>query len=274
MPSIRRSKQERALIRAVWTYYRAHGRETLPWRRTRSPYRILISEVMLQQTQVTRVVPKYRAFIRAFPTVEALAHAPLRDVLTLWQGLGYNRRAKALHDAARTICTRYHGRIPRTEAGLVALPGIGTYTARAMCAFAYRTPVALIETNIRTVLLHALFGARRSVPDSELIIIAERLLDTKKPREWNWALMDYGAHLKTRGVRNNSVSAHYVKQSRFKGSAREVRGALIRHLTARGHATMRSLTDALPFSSARITTQLNALTRDGLVRRRGRVWMV
>lgn len=274
MPFPPRSKREQALIRAVWGYYRAHGRHTLPWRHTRSPYRILVSEVMLQQTQVARVLPKYTAFIRAFPTVQALARASLRDVLTLWQGLGYNRRAKALHDAARIICGRHKGRVPHTEAGLVALPGIGTYTARAVCAFAYNAPVVLMETNIRTVLLNAFYATRQSVPDSELMVTAERLLAVRRPREWHWALMDYGAHLKERGVRNNSASKHYTKQSRFKGSDREVRGALVRHLTLHRHATTHALAAALPFPRVRITAQLNALTRDGLVQKRGRAWVV
>jgi A/G-specific adenine glycosylase len=227
---------------------------------------------MLQQTQVQRVIPKYAAFIKAFPTVRALAQAPLRDVLTLWQGLGYNRRAKALHDAARCIVQEYGGRVPHTEDELVALPGVGTYTARAILAFAHNVPVALIETNIRTVLFGELLHNRTNVPDSELWVLAEELIDKKRPREWQWALMDYGAHLKVRGVRLNNASKHYTKQSAFKGSDREVRGAVIRHLTAHPRASTKQVVTAVRFPAARVSRQLTVLSREGLVRKRGTSW--
>lgn len=260
--------------RGVWRHYRTHGRHDLPWRKTRDPYRILVSEVMLQQTQVARVIPKYEAFLQKFPTIHALAAAPLRDVLTLWQGLGYNRRAKALHDAARAIVEQHRGRMPRTETELCALPGIGRYTARAVLVFAYNEPVALLETNIRTVLFAELLHNRTHVPDSELWVRAHEALDTKRPRAWQWALMDYGAHLKARGVRLNHASKHYVKQSAFKGSDREVRGALVRYLTQKKRATVSVLAHALPFPRTRITRQLSTLARDGLVHKERDTWVL
>lgn len=227
---------------------------------------------MLQQTQVGRVIPKYREFLKRFPTARALAEAELRDVLTLWQGLGYNRRAKALHDCARIVQSTHGGRFPRTESELRALPGVGVYTARAVCAFAYNMPVVLLETNIRTVFLHHLLGHRQSVPDSELMELGGKLLDTARPREWQWALMDYGAHLKAHGIRLNTMSKHYTKQSTFKGSDREVRGALIRHLTQHACVHEGALLTALPFPRVRIQKQLTSLARDGLVHKRGGVW--
>lgn len=253
--------------RVVWNHYRVHGRHDLPWRKTHNPYRILVSEVMLQQTQVTRVIPKYKTFIRMYPSLDALAHASLSDVLMAWQGLGYNRRAKSLYDTARMVCERYGGRLPCTEVELRALPGIGQYTARAILAFAYNKPVALLETNIRTVCFAELLQNRSDVSDSELLVLADRLLDRTRPREWQWALMDYGAYLKARGVRLNHTSKHYVKQGKFKGSDREIRGALIRYLTETKDATTHACTQALSFPQERIMRQLTALVRDGLVRR-------
>lgn len=232
---------------------------------TNDPYRILVSEVMLQQTQVDRVIPKYRAFLKQFKDVRALARAPLRDVLIAWQGLGYNRRAQALHAAARMIVREHHARVPRSVEALVALPGVGVYTAGAVCAFAYHMPEVLLETNIRAVLLHHLLPHREAVPDTELFVLARALLDTKKPHEWQWALMDYGAFLKVSGVHTNAQSKHYVKQSKFAGSDREVRGAILRHLAnTQGHAS-RTLTMELSFDPARVTAQVQKLAREGLL---------
>lgn len=261
--------QARALKRAAWAHYRAHGRHDLPWRTTTDPYRILVSEVMLQQTQVPRVRVAYPAFIARFPTVRALARAPLREVLVAWQGLGYNRRAKGLHDAARTILTSHAGRVPRTEAGLRALPGVGPYTAAAVCAFAYDMPVPMLETNIRTVLMHHLFPLRERVEDRELAEAARVVLDTKRPREWHWALMDYGAHLKRSGVRLNARSAAYVKQSPFRGSSREVRGALLSLLAEKREVHTRTLLSHVRASPERVRDALHSLVREGLVRKLG-----
>jgi A/G-specific adenine glycosylase len=265
------SKQRTKLRRTVWTHYQKHGRHDLPWRKTTNPYRILVSEVMLQQTQVARVIPKYQTFLKTFPTVRSLAEAPLRDVLLLWQGLGYNRRAKALHDAAQLVVSEHKGRMPRTYEGLLALPGIGPYTAGAVCAFAYNIPVPLVETNVRTVLFHHVLGNRTNVPDSELTELSAKLMDVKRPREWYWALMDYGAHLKEQGVRTNEKSKHYTKQSKFKGSTRELRGALVRTL-GKGPQTQQALANKVNAAPERIRTQLSKLHQEGLVKKSGKRW--
>ena len=212
-------------------WYLSHGRHELPWRQTTDPYKILLSELMLQQTQVERVIPKFLAFLDRFPDTKSLSDASLRDVLVLWQGLGYNRRAKYLYSCAQTIESNYQGHFPQTESELLQLPGIGPYTASAVCAFAYNQPVTLIETNVRTVYLHHFFPEGETIPDSELLSLIKATVDLSQPREWYWALMDYGSYLKKILPNPNRRSKQYTKQSVFKGSLRQVRGEIIRALT-------------------------------------------
>ena len=180
-------KTEKQFIKTVWDFYHQSGRHDLPWRKTTNPYHIAVSELMLQQTQVVRVVPKYKAFLELFPTVEVLTAAPLGNVLKAWQGLGYNRRAKFLWQAAQAVVDIHHKTWPKTLVELKTLPGIGNYTAGAIMNFAYNKPVPLIETNIRTVYLHHFFLQQEVVSDKELLPVIERTLDEENPREWNWA---------------------------------------------------------------------------------------
>jgi len=251
----------------VLTHFRTHGR-SLPWRETCDPYRILLSEIMLQQTQVERVLSYYTRFLKAFPTVKKLAVAPLREVLVLWQGLGYNRRAKYLHDAAIVVSKNKEG-FPKDSQGLRALPGVGPYTASAVAAFAYGAPEILIETNIRTVYLHHFFAEKKDVSDTDILPLIRETIYTKDPRTWYYALMDYGAHLKSTLPNPSRRSAHHKKQAAFKGSNRELRGAILRYL-----ASQKSLSKAglfkklLPLgrSTAEIDDTLEALSREGLVR--------
>lgn len=262
----------RALRDRVYAYYREHGRHTLPWRKTTDPYRILVSEMMLQQTQVDRVIPYYKSFLKRFPTVRALADAPLSDVLILWQGLGYNRRAKMLQDAAKEIVSRYRGRFPKTEAELVALPGIGPYTARAIRAFAYNEDVALLETNVRTVLIHHLYPSEETVTDAELLEVLTACSPKGDARTWYSALMDYGSYLKRSGVRTNRQSAQYQKQRAFKGSRRELRGAILRTL-ARGPETQAAILKE--FAAERkvdAKEQLLKLEAEGLIEKDGKLY--
>ncbi|MFZ2167532.1 MAG: A/G-specific adenine glycosylase [Minisyncoccia bacterium] len=186
---------------------------------------------MLQQTQVERVIPLYKNFLKKFPTASRLASAPLADVLKIWQGLGYNRRAKMLHAAAQQLV-----RTPRfgTRSNLVEeleeLPGVGPYTARAVAAFAYNQDVIVIETNIRTAVIHHFFPNKKKISDAEIEKILTQVLPKGKSREWYSALMDYGAHLKRSGISHNARSTTHTKQSKFAGSLREARGALLRSL--------------------------------------------
>lgn len=251
--------------KTVWTHYRKHGRHTLPWRITKNPYRILISEVMLQQTQVDRVVPYYRAWMRKFPTVHSLASASLKDALHLWQGLGYNRRAKMLHACAKVLQEKYRGEIPRDVETLVSLPGVGPYTARAVLAFAYNIDVVCIETNIRTVFTHHFFSGKKTVDDREILRLIEKTLPKGRAREWYSALMDYGSFLKQQGVRTNSRVKGYRAPKPFAGSNRQVRGAIVRTLLS-GPLSARALLHNIPSAEkAQVRTQLEVLVREGLI---------
>lgn len=212
-------------------WYRIHGRHDLPWRKTRDPYRILMSEIMLQQTQVSRVREKYRKLLAAFPTIAALDRAPLGRVLALWQGMGYNRRAVHLKRMARRVMAECGGRIPDDPEALKRLPGIGPATAGAVAAFAFGKRVAFLETNIRRAYLHCFFPHRRRVRDHEILRVIRRTLPRRNIREWYYAIMDYGAAA-LKGIPNpNRSSAHYTRQPPFHGSRRELRGRILASLT-------------------------------------------
>ncbi len=215
-------KKFRSVVNA---YYQSRGRHSLLWRKTKNPYKILVSEMMLQQTQVDRVIPKYAAFIKQFPNLASLAKARQADVLRAWQGLGYNRRALFLHRLA--LATKS---IPNAHKDLLALPGIGTYTAAAIEVFAFNQPVTLIETNVRTVFLHHFFKDAHSVSDADILPFIAQTVDHSHPREWYWALMDYGSFLKKEMGNANVRSKHYTKQSKFAGSDRQLRGQVLRAL--------------------------------------------
>ena len=216
----------------IWDYYHEHYRN-MPWRENPSPYWVMVSEIMLQQTQVDRVRPKFLAFIEQFSTSSALAAAPLSEVIAAWSGLGYNRRAKFLWQAAQMIDTQYSGHFPSTLDELQKLPGIGPNTAAAILAYAFNEPVVFIETNIRTVLFHHFFADHPdSVTDAQLREIATQVLEPEHPREWYWALMDYGTYLKRSVGGRLTQSKHYKKQSPFTGSVREMRGRILRALVS------------------------------------------
>lgn len=232
----------------------------MPWRQDTRPYYVLVSELMLQQTQVDRVIPKFEAFIEAFPDEQRLAQASLADVLKLWQGLGYNRRAKFLHEAAKKVVAL--GAFPNDEAGLIALPGVGKNTAGAIMAYAFNQPALFIETNVRAVYIHHFFSDSDMVDDKDIRTVLEQTIDASDPRHFYWALMDYGSYLKKQGVRP-ARSRHYKKQSPLKGSVREVRGQIIAILSE-GTTTMPLL--AVRYDGdERFTQALDGLIADGLV---------
>lgn len=219
----------------VWDYYRTHGRD-LPWRQPEidgsvDPYKILVSEIMLQQTQATRVIPKYEQFLAHFPDVNSLANASQQAVLVAWSGLGYNRRARFLHQAAQAIVSCHAAAVPQTEKDLMALPGVGINTARAILTYAFNQRAAFIETNIRTVYIYHFFEDQDSVQDADILKYVTDTLDTEHPREWFWALMDYGTHLKATIGNLSRNSKHYTRQSAFKGSKRQIRGMILKLLT-------------------------------------------
>lgn len=251
----------------LWVYYAAHGRHDLPWRQpeldgTFNPYKILVSELMLQQTQVKRVIPKYHEFLMKFPTSARLAAAPLADVITLWSGLGYNRRAKFLWQAAQIIEQDFNSRFPTDFADLVKLPGVGKNTAGAIEAYAFNQPTVFIETNVRTVYIHHFFRDQSDIPDAAIHELLQMTLDTEQPREFYWALMDYGSYLKQTVGNVSRYSKGYVKQSTFKGSRRQVRGQVLRAL-ASGSMTEQEL--AAGISDDRLPTVLQDLVAEQLI---------
>lgn len=260
-------QDEKLFTKAVRAYFKKNGRHELPWRLTKDPYHILVSEVMLQQTQVDRVISKYNQFLSVFPGVRALARASLGDVLREWQGLGYNRRAKSLHTCAKVIVEKYRGKLPDTYEELQRLPGIGAYTAGAIMAFAHNKPVPIIETNVRSVYLHHFFDSATDVSDTELLNSIAKTLDTKNPREWYWALMDYGAYIKKEFGNPNSKSKHYSRQATFVGSDRQIRGAILRVLAER-EITRKKLHTVLNFDVDRIDVQIQHLLKEGMIAKR------
>lgn len=264
------NRKERAFIDLVWKYYEESGRHDLPWRQTSDPYHIMVSELMLQQTQVERVIPKYEAFIQRWPTAHDLAQSKLAEVLSEWQGLGYNRRAKFLRECALVVVEQHAGQFPRTERELRELPGIGPYTAGAIMAFAYNEPVVFIDTNVRRVYLHHFFAHKEGVADAELVSIIERTVPAQQAREWYSALMDYGTYLKRTVGNPNRRSKHYIKQSKFEGSDRQIRGAILKELKKRSF-TLPMLTKSLSeFDGARLQEQVQKLLNEGLISKKGR----
>ncbi len=256
----------------VLEHFRKQGRD-LPWRHNTNPYRIWVSEIMLQQTQVPRVIEKYETFLKAFPSVNKLAQAPLKKVLGMWQGLGYNRRALAMSKTAKIVATEFRGRLPRIVDELVTLPGIGHATACAILTYAHNQPCVFIETNIRSVYLYHFFRTRKNVNDQELLPLIEKTLDQKNPRIWYWALMDYGSWLKKEVTNLNKKSKHYVRQSRFKGSHRQVRGAVLKML-ALSSATIDSIRQKTNFPLTRIKKTLAELRQEGFVKHRGKKYYI
>ena len=246
----------------IWQKGRELYRD-MPWRRDTRPYYVLVSELMLQQTQVDRVIPKFTAFIERFPDERALAAAPLGDVLRLWSGLGYNRRAKFLHDTAKKIRDDFDGLFPDTKEMLLHLPGVGPGTAGAVMVYAYNQPVAFVETNVRTVYFHYFFDDGDKVTDGQLIEMIEATLDQQHPREFYWALMDYGTLLKKNGAGRIAQSKHYKKQAPLRGSVREVRGQIVSAL-AENDMTMQKLKDTLG-TDERYEVALAGLLKDGLI---------
>lgn len=273
-----RVAQVKAFQAQIWTFYGHSGRYSLLWRRTHDPYCILVSEIMLQQTQVARVEKKYPEFLRAFPTIRALAKASTADILRVWQGMGYNRRALALKKIAEIIVHEHKGKVPNDPELLEKLPGIGPYTARAITTFAFNAPHVFIETNIRRVYIHHFFSnlldteCPVKISDTEIVPLIETTLDHNDPREWYYALMDYGAQLPKQVKNPNQKSAHYAKQSAFKGSNREARGMILKLLAQ--HVTLTKVSLAKDVAGEKLTPNLAALIHEGFIKKVGRKFIL
>lgn len=252
----------------VWDFYKKQGR-AFAWRHVDDPYLVLVSEIMLQQTQTDRVAIKYDQFLSIFPTIHALAQASLKDVLSVWKGLGYNRRGMYLHQIAQRVVHEHAGIIPQDPHILQTFPGLGHATARSICAFAYNLPVVFIETNIRAVFIACFFAQHDAVADKDIMPLVEQTLAHDAARDWYYALMDLGVYFKRTMINPSRKSAHYIKQSTFKGSLRQMRGKIIGLLTQ--HTLLEN--DALMIHlehDARIIPALDALVRDGLIMRTDR----
>ena len=251
----------------VLDYYRKEGRDLI-WRKTTDPYHVLVSEIMLQQTQVDRVSRNFPVFIERFPDFGSLSTATLAEILTAWQGMGYNRRAIALQKCAQRVMADFGGSLPANADILATFPGIGRATASSICAFAFNMPVIFIETNIRRVFIHFFFSGTATVTDAEILPLVEETLYREDPRTWYNALMDLGTSLKKTVPNPNRRSAHYTKQSSFEGSDREIRGWILKSLVKNSRITERMITCHFP-DLERVRKILTALECEGFVARDG-----
>jgi A/G-specific adenine glycosylase len=263
-----------AFRQMVLSYYKQHGRD-MAWRNTTDPYSILVSEIMLQQTQVERVTTKFPEFIRTFPDFETLANAPLAQVLSVWQGMGYNRRVIALQKCAFLVMNEYHGILPADADILATFPGLGKATASSITTFAFNIPVVFIETNIRRVFIHFFFSDTETVHDAQILPLVEKTLYRKNPRIWYWALMDLGTALKKTVPNPNRRSVHYTKQSPFEGSDRSIRGIILRMLLAEPGIPEEKLLLIRKNDPVRIKKILRALVDEGFIyQNTGRIFLV
>lgn len=259
----------RAFRKKIYTYYRKYGRD-LPWRKTLNPYHILVSEIMLQQTQVERVLEKYDEFIKAFPDFPSLARASLRKLITVWQGMGYNRRALALRSLAQTLMNEHRGKLPSDPEDLIALPGIGRYTAGAVAAFAFNQPVLFIDTNIRRVFIHTFLHDQENIKDEDILPLIQQTIDASDPRTWYNALMDYGAMLKREQINPNRRSAHYQRQSPFENSNRQIRGRILKVLVEESPLTRSQIMKKSGMDPERVKLNLVELSNEGFIKKQGK----
>lgn len=254
-----------SFIRTVWREGEDYHRD-LPWRYIDDPYAVLVSEIMLQQTQVSRVEKHWTRFLEFFPTLDALASADVALVLEMWQGLGYNRRALALKRSAEYCAEHYAGKLPEEHAQLLALPGIGPATAGGVMAFAFQRPTLYLETNVRTVFLHELFPGKEGVSDKQLEPLVLETCSKEDPRGWYYALLDYGAHLKSIMPNPSRRSKHYTKQSAFEGSKRQKRAELVRIVLADPGITLEEAQRRLDeFEAGKGRTSIDKALFDDLV---------
>jgi A/G-specific adenine glycosylase len=240
----------------------AENARDLPWRQDPSPYKVLVSEVMLQQTQVSRVVPKFEEFLAVYPTVESLAKAKTKQLLKVWSGLGYNRRAIWLREAAQQIVERKE--FPQNVRDLQSLKGIGSYTSRSILIFAFNKDLAAVDTNIRRVLIASGF-ADENMSDTELQSVADRVLLKGRSRDWHNALMDFGSQVHTSSSTGISPLS---TQPCYEGSSRQIRGAIIRTLTESDELSIQELQSLLDceIDDTKLREIVHQLITDGLVK--------
>lgn len=258
-------KQLTQFKKVIWDYYATHKRE-FPWRNIENPYYIIVSEIMLQQTQTHRVIAKYEQFIAQFPTIHVLAQAQQANVIKAWQGLGYNRRALSLHKTAQKIVQEHKSIIPNCPTILQTFPGIGKATASSIAAFAYNKPTTFIETNIRAVFIYCFFANQSNITDEQLIPLVAATIDPINPREWYYALMDYGVMLKKNCINPSRLSKHHTKQSAFEGSDRQIRGMILKLLSQETVLNFEQFCDLIPREQQRIKCALDNLLKEGFIK--------
>ena len=257
----------------IYRYYYNHGRD-LPWRRTNNAYYIFVSELMLQQTTVERVLKKYPEFIKVFPNFQSLYTSSLKDVMAMWSGLGYNRRALALKKSAHILIDDFEGTLPADPDKLITLPGVGKATASALCAFAFNYPSVFVETNIRAVYIHLFFNEKETVKDSGLLPLVDITLDKTNPRHWYYALMDYGVVLKKIYKNPSQKSAHYHRQSPFEGSNRQKRSMIVKALLAHSQLTESEISKLLNQSPEEVQKNLVQLEKEGMIKRKNNAYTI
>ncbi len=252
----------------VLQFYKDHGRD-LPWRKTADPYYILISEIMLQQTQVSRVISYYAKWIKRWPTILEVAHAPLNEVLQMWMGLGYNRRGYYLHQTAKIISTEFDGDVLKAIKQYKKLPGIGLYTSKAVQIFSTNTDIATVDTNIRRIFIHE-FKLHETISDAELSKIAEQCLPKGQSRDWHNALMDYGS-LKLTAMETGIKPK--TQQSKFEGSDRQIRAKILRILLNES-VSFEFLQEALKVENERLKNILEKMKGDGSIILKGKTYHI
>lgn len=256
----------RAFQEVIYDYYQRNGR-TFAWRQEVTPYRVVVSEIMLQQTQTHRVAQKFDAFVARFQNFDQLANAPFEEVLRLWKGLGYNRRALNLQKIAQHIVQDFESTLPRCPTTLESFPGIGKATAASICAFTHNTPTTFIETNIRTVFIYFFYRHSLAISDKELIPLIEKTVDKEQPRMWYYALMDYGVMLKKNVGNLCKLSKHYTKQSKFEGSDRQIRGMILQALLEQPLITEQELLQKIDRQAERTSSILDELYQEGFIQK-------
>ena len=257
-------KQYALFQELVWHYYRHHKRN-FAWRTHTTPYNVVVSEMMLQQTQAETVAGKFDPFITQFPNFATLATAPFHDVLLLWKGLGYNRRALALQKIATIVTDEYKGQLPQDPKTLETLPNIGKATAASIVTYAFNTPTTFIETNVRTVFIYFFFDGQTDISDAMLLPHVAATVDQENPRDWYYALMDYGVMLKKTVGNLCRLSKHYTKQSKFEGSDRQIRGMVLQALLDQPGVALDVLPALLAREPARVTKVIAELQTEGFV---------
>jgi A/G-specific adenine glycosylase len=282
--TVSRSTMPDGLRDAILAWYDARGR-SLPFRGTSDPYAVLVSEVMAQQTQISRVAPAWTAFMATFPTIGDLASASPADVLRAWRGMGYNRRALNLWRTARLVVEEHGGRLPSDRATLERLPGIGPYTARAVAAIAFRAPIGAVDTNVRRVLNRAVGGAIDAFSTGELQQLADAAVPADRPADWTHALMDIGATfcrttrplcadcpavMACRYAAGESIDPSPRRtrgsQSPFKGTSRWLRGRIIDRLREADGAGWVTFDDEIGSHDGEVVREaLRTLAGEGLL---------